>query len=134
MAVNVNTKDPVRIMEMCKELKHVISLVYISAAYSNTNILEIEEIVYTEYSSYSPTFPLMYKNLWLCINYIHLSLMILQHEFQTFYSDQYVWNRRPKIDQSIRGLRFEKFIPTHIRSAKIWQNKLYPTISIICQL
>lgn len=44
VAVNVNTKGTARIMELCKELKHVISAIYISTAYSNANIFEIEEI------------------------------------------------------------------------------------------
>ena len=47
VAVNTNTKGTARIMELCKELKHLISVVYISTAYSNPNIFEIEEKVYT---------------------------------------------------------------------------------------
>ena len=45
VAVSVNTKGTARIMELYKELKHVITP-YVSTAYSNVNILEIEEIVY----------------------------------------------------------------------------------------
>ena len=47
VAVNTNTKGTARIMELCTELKHLISVVYISTAYSNANMLEIEEKVYT---------------------------------------------------------------------------------------
>ena len=47
VAVNVNTKGTARIIELCKELKHVISVVHVSTAYSNANVLEIEEKVYT---------------------------------------------------------------------------------------
>ena len=47
VAVDINTKGTARIIELCKELKHAISVVYVSTAYSNANILEIEEKVYT---------------------------------------------------------------------------------------
>ncbi|KOX67284.1 hypothetical protein WN51_00016, partial [Melipona quadrifasciata] len=47
VAVNINTKGTSRIMELCVELKHVISVVYVSTAYSNANIFEIEEKIYT---------------------------------------------------------------------------------------
>lgn len=46
-AVNMNTKGTARIIELCKELIHVISIVHVSTAYSNANLPQIEEKVYT---------------------------------------------------------------------------------------
>ncbi|XP_043595366.1 putative fatty acyl-CoA reductase CG5065 isoform X2 [Bombus pyrosoma] len=46
-AVNMNTKGTARIIELCKELKHVISIVHVSTAYSNANLPQIEEKVYS---------------------------------------------------------------------------------------
>ena len=47
VAVNMNTKGTARIIKLCKELKHVISIIHVSTAYSNTNLSEIDEKVYT---------------------------------------------------------------------------------------
>ncbi|KOX67285.1 hypothetical protein WN51_00015, partial [Melipona quadrifasciata] len=47
VAVGVNTKGTARVIQLCKELKHAISVVYVSTAYSNPNLPEIEEKVYT---------------------------------------------------------------------------------------
>ena len=47
VAVNVNTKGTARVIELCKELKHAISVVYVSTAYSNAYLSEIEEKIYT---------------------------------------------------------------------------------------
>ena len=47
VAVNVNTKGTARIIQLCKELKHVISVVHVSTAYSNAHLPEIEEKIYT---------------------------------------------------------------------------------------
>lgn len=47
MIVNVNVKGTANIIKLCKELKHVISVVYVSTAYSNPNLSDIEEKVYT---------------------------------------------------------------------------------------
>ena len=46
-AVNINTKGTNRVTDLCKELKHVISFIYVSTAYSNAYLPEIEEKVYT---------------------------------------------------------------------------------------
>ena len=60
VAVNVNTKGTARIIQLCKELKHVISVVHVSTAYSNAYLSEIGKSLHVNYFLY---FPLMYKNL-----------------------------------------------------------------------
>ena len=47
VAVNINTAGTARIIQLRKELKHVISITYVSTAYSNANLSEIGEKVYT---------------------------------------------------------------------------------------
>ncbi|KAK1117614.1 hypothetical protein K0M31_015787 [Melipona bicolor] len=47
VAVDINTKGTARMIQLCKELKYVISVIYISTAYSNAYLSEIEEKVYT---------------------------------------------------------------------------------------
>ncbi|KAK9295404.1 hypothetical protein QLX08_010260 [Tetragonisca angustula] len=47
VAVNTNTKDTARVIQLCKELKHVISIIHVSTAYNNAYLSEIEEKVYT---------------------------------------------------------------------------------------
>ncbi|XP_050598495.1 putative fatty acyl-CoA reductase CG5065 isoform X1 [Bombus affinis] len=47
VAVNVNTKGTLRVIELWNELKHPISFVHVSTAFSNANLHEIEEKVYT---------------------------------------------------------------------------------------
>ncbi|XP_043603765.1 fatty acyl-CoA reductase 1-like [Bombus pyrosoma] len=47
VAVNVNTKGTARVIELWNELRHPISFVHVSTAFSNANLYEIEEKVYT---------------------------------------------------------------------------------------
>ncbi|XP_043604645.1 fatty acyl-CoA reductase 1-like, partial [Bombus pyrosoma] len=47
VAVNVNTKGTAHVVELWNELKHPISFVHVSTAYSNANLREIGEKVYT---------------------------------------------------------------------------------------
>nr|XP_033204475.1 putative fatty acyl-CoA reductase CG5065 [Bombus vancouverensis nearcticus]XP_033204476.1 putative fatty acyl-CoA reductase CG5065 [Bombus vancouverensis nearcticus] len=47
VAVNVNTKGTAHVIELWSELKHPISFVHVSTAFSNANLHEIEERVYT---------------------------------------------------------------------------------------
>ncbi|XP_043603772.1 putative fatty acyl-CoA reductase CG5065 isoform X2 [Bombus pyrosoma] len=47
VTVNVNTKGTARVIELWNELRHPISFVHISTAFSNANLYEIEEKVYT---------------------------------------------------------------------------------------
>ncbi|XP_071876798.1 fatty acyl-CoA reductase 1-like [Bombus fervidus] len=53
VAVNENTKSIARVIELWNELRHPISFVHVSTAYSNANLHEIEEKVYT--TSLSPS-------------------------------------------------------------------------------
>ncbi|XP_048269751.1 fatty acyl-CoA reductase 1-like [Bombus terrestris] len=46
VAVNVNTKGTLRVIELWNELRHPISFVHVSTAFSNANLHEIEEKVY----------------------------------------------------------------------------------------
>lgn len=46
-AVNTNTKGTSRVIDLCKELNKIISFTYVSTAYSNAHLPEIEEKVYT---------------------------------------------------------------------------------------
>nr|AXY94560.1 fatty acyl-CoA reductase 4 [synthetic construct] len=47
VAVNVNTNGTGRVIELWNDLRHPISFVHVSTAYSNANLREIEEKVYT---------------------------------------------------------------------------------------
>ncbi|XP_043604626.1 fatty acyl-CoA reductase 2-like [Bombus pyrosoma] len=47
VAVNINTKGTARVIELWNEIKHPISFVHVSTAFSNANLREIEEKVYT---------------------------------------------------------------------------------------
>ncbi|XP_048269881.1 fatty acyl-CoA reductase 1 [Bombus terrestris] len=47
VAVNVNTKGTLRVIDLWNELKHPISFVHVSTAFSNANLYEIGEKVYT---------------------------------------------------------------------------------------
>ncbi|XP_043604749.1 putative fatty acyl-CoA reductase CG8306 [Bombus pyrosoma] len=47
VAVNVNTKDTARVIELWNDLRHRISFVHVGTAYSNANLHEIGEKVYT---------------------------------------------------------------------------------------
>ena len=46
IAVNLNTKGTDRILELCRSMKNLISLVHVSTAYSNADKQEIKETVY----------------------------------------------------------------------------------------
>lgn len=45
-AVNLNTKGTDRVIELCKSMKNLISLIHVSTAYSNSDRYDVEEIVY----------------------------------------------------------------------------------------
>ncbi|XP_050598487.1 putative fatty acyl-CoA reductase CG5065 isoform X1 [Bombus affinis] len=47
VAVNVNTKGTARVIDLWNELKHPISFVHVSTAFSNANLHEIGEKIYT---------------------------------------------------------------------------------------
>ncbi|XP_043522128.1 putative fatty acyl-CoA reductase CG5065 isoform X2 [Frieseomelitta varia] len=86
VAVNTNTKGTARIMELCKELKHLISVVYISTAYSNANILEIEEKVYT--TSFKPSTVIN-----MCETGDQKSIDLLEDEILRIYPNMYTFSK-----------------------------------------
>lgn len=47
VAVNLNTKGTERMIELCKSMKNLISFIHVSTAYSNANLNEINEAIYT---------------------------------------------------------------------------------------
>ena len=47
VTINVNTKGTVRVIDLWNELKHPISFVHVSTAFSNANLYEIGEKIYT---------------------------------------------------------------------------------------
>ncbi|XP_031827528.1 putative fatty acyl-CoA reductase CG5065 [Nomia melanderi] len=47
VAVNLNTKGTNEIIDLCKSMKNLISFIHVSTAYSNANLKEINEAVYT---------------------------------------------------------------------------------------
>ncbi|XP_076277622.1 putative fatty acyl-CoA reductase CG5065 isoform X4 [Lasioglossum baleicum] len=47
VAVNLNTKGTDRMIELCKSMKNLISFIHVSTAYSNANLNEINEAIYT---------------------------------------------------------------------------------------
>ena len=47
VAINVNTKGTARVIKLWNELKQPISFVHVSTAFSNANLHEVEEKVYT---------------------------------------------------------------------------------------
>ena len=46
VAVNLNTKGTDRMIELCKSMSNLISIVHVSTAYSNADQYEIKEEVY----------------------------------------------------------------------------------------
>ncbi|KAK1120200.1 hypothetical protein K0M31_012570 [Melipona bicolor] len=86
VAVNVNTKSTARIMELCKELKHVISIVYVSTAYSNANIFEIEEKIYT--TSFKPSTVIN-----ICESGDQQSIDLLEDEILKIYPNTYTFSK-----------------------------------------
>ncbi|XP_054001533.1 putative fatty acyl-CoA reductase CG5065 isoform X2 [Hylaeus anthracinus] len=46
VAVNTNAKGTDRVIDLCKDMTNLISLIYVSTAYSNANRYDIEESIY----------------------------------------------------------------------------------------
>ncbi|XP_076617984.1 putative fatty acyl-CoA reductase CG5065 [Colletes latitarsis] len=47
VAVNLNTKGTDHVIDLCKDMTNLVSIVYVSTAYSNANRHEINESIYT---------------------------------------------------------------------------------------
>lgn len=47
VAVNLNTKGTDLVIELCRNMKNLVSVIHVSTAYSNANRQEIKESIYT---------------------------------------------------------------------------------------
>lgn len=47
IAVNLNTKGTERMLDLCRHMANLISIIHVSTAYSNADRREIEELIYT---------------------------------------------------------------------------------------
>ena len=47
VAVNLNINGTDRVIELCRNMKNLVSMIYVGTAYSNANLHEIKESVYT---------------------------------------------------------------------------------------
>jgi len=46
VAVNINTRGTDRILDLCKRMTNLISIIYVSTAYSNADREEVKELIY----------------------------------------------------------------------------------------
>lgn len=47
VAVNLNTRGTDRLLDLCKSMKNLVSIIHVSTAYSNVDRREIKELIYT---------------------------------------------------------------------------------------
>ncbi|XP_060831016.1 fatty acyl-CoA reductase 1-like isoform X2 [Bombus pascuorum] len=86
VAVNVNTKGTARVIELWKELKHPISFVHVSTAYTNVNLHEIEEKVYT--TDFSPS-----EVIDMCDKFDKASINLLEKTILKTYPNTYTFSK-----------------------------------------
>ncbi|XP_071876893.1 putative fatty acyl-CoA reductase CG8306 [Bombus fervidus] len=86
VAVNVNTKGTARVIELWNELRHPISFVHVSTAYSNANLQEIEEKVYT--TSLSPS-----EVIDMCDKFDKTSINLLEKRILKTYPNTYTFSK-----------------------------------------
>ncbi|XP_071876807.1 putative fatty acyl-CoA reductase CG5065 isoform X2 [Bombus fervidus] len=86
VAVNVNTKGTARVIELWNELKHPVSFVYVSTAYSNANLHEIGEKVYT--TSLSPS-----EVIDMCDKFDKMSINLLEKRILKTYPNTYTFSK-----------------------------------------
>ncbi|XP_060831013.1 fatty acyl-CoA reductase 1-like isoform X2 [Bombus pascuorum] len=84
VAVNVNTKGTARVVQLWNELKHPIGFVHVSTAYSNANLDEIEEKVYTTSSKPSEVIEMCDKFDKTSINQIEKGILKTYPNTYTF--------------------------------------------------
>jgi fatty acyl-CoA reductase len=46
VAVNLNTRGTDRMLDLCKRMTNLISIVHVSTAYSNADRVEVKELIY----------------------------------------------------------------------------------------
>ncbi|XP_068986769.1 putative fatty acyl-CoA reductase CG5065 isoform X1 [Bombus flavifrons] len=85
-AVNVNTKGTARVIELWNELKHPISFVYVSTAFSNANLHEIEEQVYT--TSWKPS-----EVIDMCDKFDKTSINQIEKRILKTYPNTYLFSK-----------------------------------------
>ncbi|XP_068986763.1 putative fatty acyl-CoA reductase CG5065 isoform X1 [Bombus flavifrons] len=86
VAVNVNTKGTARVIELWNELKHPISFVHVSTAFSNANLHEIEEKVYT--TSLKPS-----EVIDMCDKFDKTSMDQIEKEILKTYPNTYTFSK-----------------------------------------
>ncbi|XP_071876915.1 fatty acyl-CoA reductase 1-like [Bombus fervidus] len=86
VAVNVNTSGTARVVELWNELKHPVSFVHVSTAYSNANLQEIEEKVYT--TSLSPS-----EVIDMCDKFDKTSINLLEKRILKTYPNTYTFSK-----------------------------------------
>ncbi|XP_071876912.1 fatty acyl-CoA reductase 1-like isoform X2 [Bombus fervidus] len=86
VAVNVNTSGTARVVELWNELRHPISFVYVSTAYSNANLQEIEEKVYT--TSLSPS-----EVIYMCDKFDKTSINQIEERILKSFPNTYTFSK-----------------------------------------
>ncbi|XP_060830892.1 putative fatty acyl-CoA reductase CG5065 [Bombus pascuorum] len=86
VTVNVNTKGTARIIELWNELRHPISFVHVSTAYSNANLHEIEEKVYT--TSLKPS-----EVIGICGKFDKTSINRIEKRILKSYPNTYIFSK-----------------------------------------
>ncbi|XP_033362643.1 putative fatty acyl-CoA reductase CG5065 [Bombus vosnesenskii] len=86
VAVNVNTKGTARVIELWSELKHPISFVHVSTAFSNANLHEIEEKVYT--TSLNPS-----DVIDICDKFDKTSINVMEKRILEIYPNTYTFSK-----------------------------------------
>ncbi|XP_003485872.1 putative fatty acyl-CoA reductase CG5065 [Bombus impatiens] len=86
VAVNVNTKGTARVIELWNELKHPISFVHVSTAFSNANLHEIEEKVYT--TSLKPS-----DVIDICDKFDKTSINVMEKRILKTYPNTYTFSK-----------------------------------------
>ncbi|XP_043603767.1 putative fatty acyl-CoA reductase CG5065 [Bombus pyrosoma] len=86
VAVNVNTNGTARVVELWNELKHPISFVHVSTAFSNANLYEIEEKVYT--TSLKPS-----EVVYMCDKFDKTSINQIEKKILKTYPNTYTFSK-----------------------------------------
>ncbi|XP_012241405.1 putative fatty acyl-CoA reductase CG5065 isoform X1 [Bombus impatiens] len=86
VAINVNTKGTARVIELWNELRHPISFVHVSTAYSNVNLSEIGEKVYT--TSLSPS-----EVIDICDKLDKTSINLIENGILKTYPNTYTFSK-----------------------------------------
>ncbi|XP_068986780.1 putative fatty acyl-CoA reductase CG5065 [Bombus flavifrons] len=86
VAINVNTKGTDRVIELWNELRHPISFVHVSTAYSNANLREIGEKIYT--TSLSPS-----EVIDICDKLDKTSINLIENRILKTYPNTYTFSK-----------------------------------------